>query len=268
MSHMSQPNESFVDFCIDLCKSDKKSILKKILKKKYERVRASDDASDCSDAAATNDIPKSGHDLLRMDPSPADFIDYTYSVCSLENHMNKEDILKATLLKDLEDLTNPGGKVATKRQHASATVADRASRRAEKKRKCVSLPKKLSKFVFRAAEGDECTETLNTMAKIIPSFFPDMSFVLPCVYSNKSFTDFLLYIPDRHVNRWAASGSQCKFTWKTPEQDDNMALFSKVVSAVPRVHVVRERKRELLYMGRCNEVQDVSSSGTCVMFVS
>lgn len=249
-------NETFVDFCLDLCKSDKKTILKKVLKSKFECLRG----STVKPSGTSTELPKNGCELLRMDPCPDDFVEYAFSMCALENHMNKEEILKTTLLKKLEDLLT-----ANDRKRAPTTETEPR----EKKRRCVSLPKKLCRFVTNSDDESAATVVvMNTMTKIIPHFFPSMSFVLPCVYGNKGLTEFLVYIPDRHVNRWAAAGSQCTFAWKTPEQDEKMSMFAKVIKAIPRVHVIRERKRELMYMGRCREVEDVSSSGTCTMFVS
>lgn len=244
---------TFVDLCIDLSASDKKTILKKILQQKYSRVREIEPGLG---ASASTDLPTSSHELLRMDPSPDEFVEYTYSLCSFENELSREEILKVTLTKALE------GIMGKEKRESPRKTADGA----KKRRKSRRLPAKLSPFV--TYEGTESEETLRSMDRIVEEFFPEIGFVFPCVYADSARENFVLLIPDRHVNKWKAAGSQCTFVWRTSEQDVNTDIFIKVINAVPRVHVVRERKRELVYMGKCTKVDDVNSSGTCTMFVS
>lgn len=241
----------FVELCIELGACDKKTILKKILRDKYAAA-LQDTPAGCHKTPP--ELPTDVHDLLRMDPSSAGFVDYTYSLCSLESQLSKKDVLEATLMKALDGML------------ASAINPNINPNPTTKRRKARKAPAKLSPFVLY--EGTDAEETLRTMGGVVDEFFPEMSFVFPCVYADEKRTSFVLFIPDRHVNRWKASGSQCTFAWRTSEQDTNTSIFSKVVNAVPRVHVVRERKSELIYMGTCNQVDDVSSSGTCTMFVS
>ena len=232
---------AFIDLCIELGASDGKTIIKNILRKKYSRAAGLSDSDNC-------DLPTNMQDLLRVDPSPSQFVDYAYLVWSMEDQISKEEIMKATLTDALELML--------------ATTPPRKSKR-QRTRK---LPGKLSPFVLNEGAGDE--QTLRATGAIVDGFFPNMSFVFPCVYADEQRTSFALFIPDRHVNKWKAVGSQCRFLWRTSEQDINREIFSKVIAAVPRVHVVRERSSEVVYMGTCKSVDDVNSLGTCTMFVS
>lgn len=246
--------EGFVDRCIDLCASDKKTLLKKMLREKHaEAARGNTatpgaDGDDGADAKAEAELPSDHDELLRLDPSLAEFVDYAYLVCSLESQITKKDLLKITLTKALD----------------TVMTADTQAR--VKRKKTAQMPPKLSPFILY--QGTAAEETLRNMGAIVEQFFPGMECVFPCVYTDERRSEFVLFVPDRQINRWKAAGSQCTFTWRTSEQDSNTDVFSKIINAIPRVHVIRERKRELIYMGTCNQVDDVSSLGTCTMFVS
>lgn len=239
--------DAFVDMCIDIGASDKKSILKQILRQKYEKANASRSASTGALGAKADDLPSTVDELLSVDPSSEQFVDYAYLLCSLESQVCKRDVVKATLAQALDSLL--------------ATVPQPRA----KKPKPRKLPVKLSPFVVYA--GTEAEETLRAMDPIIEEFFPYMDSVLPCVYANESRSSFVLFVPDKNATRWKAVGSQCSFVWKISDEDVNNEVFSAVVNALPNVHVVRERKRELVYMGTCTQVDNVSTSGTCTMFV-
>lgn len=237
--------QSFVERCIDLCASDKKTLLKEVLREKHAKAgRDNTAAGDNTDA----ELPSDHRDLLRLDPSLAGFVDYAYLVCSLESQIAKKDLLKISLTKALDSMM------------ASDTYVH------VKRKKKAQMPPKLSPFVLY--EGTAAEETLRNMGTIAAEFFPDMECLFPCVYTDERRSAFALFVPDRQINRWKSAGSQCTFTWRTSEQDSNTDIFSKIINAIPRVHVIRERKRELIYMGTCNQVDDVSSLGTCTMFVS
>lgn len=235
---------SFIDLCIELGAADSKTIIKNTLRKKYSKAASASHVAGTS----TEELPTNMQDLLRMDPSPSQFVDYVYLVCSLENQLCREDLIKTTLTDALD------------------AVLTTTQPRKSKRQKTRKLPAKLSPFVVNEGTGDE--QTLQYMDAIIEDFFPDMGFVLPCVYADDQRNSFVLFIPERQVNKWKAAGSQCKFTWRTPEQDKNKDIFTRVLAAVPRVHVVRERSSEVVYMGTCKSTDDVNSLGTCTMFVS
>ena len=232
---------AFVELCVELGSSDRKTILKKILRTKYTTAVAAGDKP-------SGELPTTVEELLRADPSSTQFVDYAYTMCSMENQISKNDLVKTTIADALDGMLS--------------TPPSRKSKR----HKARKLPGKLSPFVVNEGTPDE--QPLCSFDTIVDEFFPDMGFVFPCVYADSAHTSFVLFVPDRHVNRWKAAGSQCKFVWRTSEQDINANVFSKVINAVPRVHVVRERSSEVVYMGTCKSVDDINSLGTCTMFVS
>ncbi|CAM9156570.1 unnamed protein product [Ectocarpus sp. 8 AP-2014] len=235
---------SFIDLCIELGAADSKTLIKNMLHKKYKKAGSTSPVAGTS----TGDLPTDVQELLRMDPAPSQFVDYVYLVCSMENELCREDIIKTTLTDAFD------------------AVLTTTQPRKSKRQKTRKLPSKLSPFVLNEGTSDE--QTLQYMDTIVEDFFPDMAFVIPCVYADEQRNSFVLFIPERQVNKWKAAGSQCKFTWRIPEQDKNKDIFARVISAVPRVHVVRERSSEVVYMGTCKTTDDVSSLGTCTMFVS
>ena len=234
--------ESFIDLCIEVGNSDRRSMLKNILRTKYASAVAS-----AGDKPA-DELPGTLQELLRTDPSSSQFVDYTYMVCSMENQISKKELAKLTLMDAFDGMLTSTPPRKSKRQKAR------------------KLPAKLSPFVLD--EGSDNEQTLGSIGAIVDDFFPEMGFVFPCVYADAGHTSFVLFIPDRNVNRWKAAGSQCKFVWRTSEQDVNTEIFSKVINAVPRVHVVRERSSEVVYMGTCKSIDNVNSLGKCTMFVS
>jgi len=247
MTPTSAARAAFIDLCIDIGASDKKSILKQILRQKYENASASRGAAPGAQGGKADELPSTVEELLCVDPSSAQFVDYAYLLCSFESQMCKRDVIKATLEQALDSLL-------------CSTPQPRP-----KKAKARKLPPKLSPFVVYA--GTEAEETLRAMDPIIEEFFPYMDSVLPCVYANESRSTFVLFVPDKNATRWKAVGSQCSFVWKISDEDVSNEVFSRVVNALPNVHVVRERKRELVYMGTCTQVDNVSTSGSCTMFV-
>ena len=232
---------AFVELCVELGASDRKTILKKILQTKYTTAAAAGDKPSA-------ELPGTVEELLRADPSSSQFVDYAYTMCSMENQISKKDLVRTTLADALDGMLSTPPPRKSKRQKAR------------------KLPGKLSPFVLNEGAADE--QPLRSFDTIVDEFFPDMGFVFPCVYADAGHTSFVLFVPDRHVNRWKAAGSQCRFVWRTSEQDANTDVFSKVINAVPRVHVVRERSSEVVYMGTCKSVDDINSLGTCTMFVS
>lgn len=236
---------TFVERCIELCASDKKTLMKDVLRLKQANASRGDAATERKLDA---DLPSDHNDLLRLQPSFAEFVDYAYLVCSLESQISKKDLLEISLTEALHSMM------------AGDTHAH------VKRKKKNHMPPKLSPFILY--DGTTAEETLRSMGTIVEHFFPDMECLFPCVYTNETRTAFVLHVPDRQMNRWKAAGSQCTFTWRTSEQDSNADIFSKIINSIPRVHVIRERKRDLIYMGTCNQVDDVSSLGTCTMFVS
>ena len=233
---------AFIDLCVEVGTSDRRSILKNLLRTKYAGAAAA------GDKKPADELPGTLHELLCMDPSSSQFVDYAYMVCSMENQISKKELARITLIDAFDSMLT--------------STPPRKSRR-QKARK---LPAKLSPFVLN--EGSDNEQTLRSIDAIVDDFFPEMESVFPCVYANPGHTSFVLFIPDRNVYRWKAAGSQCKFVWRTSEQDVNTDIFSEVINAVPRVHVVRERSSEVVYMGTCRSIDNVNSLGTCTMFVS
>ena len=233
--------ESFIDLCIEVGSSDRRSVLKNILRTKYESATAAGDKPG-------GELPGTLQELLRTNPSSSQFVDYAYTMCSMENQISKKELARTTLMDALDGMLTSTPPRKSKRQKAR------------------KLPAKLSPFVLN--EGADSEQTLRSIDAIVDDFFPEMGFVSPCVYADPGHTSFVLFVPDRHVNRWKAAGSQCKFVWRTSEQDVNTEIFSEVINAVPRVHVVRERSSEVVYMGTCKSTDNVNSLGTCTMFVS
>ncbi len=272
--------DGFVEQCIEMCKSDKKAIIKQMLHKKFKQTR-----DNVEDSVEIRTIPTDPYELIKMDPTSEEFVEYTYSAYSLENHMKRDDILKLILTSRLEKLLD-GSKqqedtvepvneepvnaepvnvepireeTRQKRQRFSSIHPPRMSTRTQN---VITLPNKLESFRVVGK-----SEPILHIEDVMKSYFIDYEQKLPCIYKNKD-RSFVLYVPQRYSNKWQADGDYCKFKWSTPEQDTNRQIFSDVISMHRDVHVIRQRGCELMYMGKCRKVEDAISTGSCTMFVS
>jgi len=173
---------AFLDLCVELAAADRKAILKKILQTKYTRAAASGDRPSA-------ELPSTLPELINADPSSSQFIDYAYTMCSMENQISRDDLVRTTLAGALD------------------AMLSLPPPRKSKRHKARKLPTKLSPFVLNEGTADE--QPLRSFEAIVDEFFPEMESLFPCVYADSGQTSFVLFVPDRNINRWINSLGTC-----------------------------------------------------------
>lgn len=272
--------EDFLETCVILCGLDKESILKTILKEKFKY------ASEASPTNKTEDIPK-GCDLLVHNPSPENFAEYAFNLCSLKE--SKEEITRHLLSiqfdASVEAASRP--RVRTRQSRQSSLTppwkrkrSDDVSSESESDEKHVAqaaktlctisndikLPSKLHLF---HVEREGMKTTLNTMSDILPNFFPGVKLVWPGIYMKESMFVLLVVDNGRYKNSWRSAGIQNMLTWFTSPEDSNRSIMDKVIDDSSTVHVIRKRNGEMRYMGKRVKTEKVDRDiGSCVMYVA
>ena len=278
--------EDFLETCVVLGTLDRESILKTILREKYSFVLNSNHESD-------QDLPE-GLALLVHNPTPDNFADYAFALCSLED--NKETIVRHLLSIHFDAAVQSavhalrGPRVRTRSKQKAEEELPGAIR---KKRVppaeppatppvspvsqpvsppvsplvsppvsppvSPSLPSKLNLFT----DGNK---VMTTMSEIVQRFFPRVVPWTTEIYRRGSF--FVLVVMDGHGN-WTSAGVQNKLVWYTRREDVDRQVFDKITSNDVVVHVVRKRNSELRYMGKCHKTEEVDrEKGSCVMYVA
>lgn len=255
--------EDFLETCVVLSNLDKESILKTILKEKYNFVRNSK-----SEIKQTSELPE-GLDLLVHNPTPENFADYAFRLCSLQGN-SKETITRHLLSIHFDAavqsaLTQPRVRTRQSKQKAEEELSgsSRKKPREDAAEALCSLPSKLNLFT------DDDKLPMTTMSEIIHRFFPGHVLLWPGIY--RKGPDFVLLVVDngRYKNSWRSAGVKNKLTWYTSGEDIDREVFDKITSKDSIVHVVRKRNSEMRYMGKCQKTEEVDKEGgACVMYVA
>jgi len=258
--------EDFLETCVVLSNLDKESILKTILKEKYNFVRNS------KSEITADELPQ-GLDLLVHNPTPENFADYAFGLCSLQGN-SKETITRHLLSIHFDAavqsaLHQPRVRTRQSKQKAEEELSG-SSRKKPREDAAEALcsiqyvlPSKLNLFT------DDGKLPMTTMSEIIPRFFPGHVLLWPGIYRKGS--DFVLLVADngRYKNSWRSAGVQNKLTWYTSGEDIDREVFDKITSKDSIVHVVRKRNSEMRYMGKCQKTEEVDKEGgACVMYVA
>lgn len=285
--------EDFLETCVVLSGLDRESILKTILKEKYKYV------CECSGEKTATTLPK-GLSLLVYNPSPQNFTDYAFALCSLQD--SKEAITRHLLSihfdaavesairrprvrtrqskqKSEEETSLNIVQSPRKKKRSSPSAASSDSESSSQKQsvgaaaealceiqKQNSLPSKLN--LFLRVDGKS---PMTTMSEIIPGFFPGVVLLWPGIYRSQTSLTFVLLVADngRYKNCWRSAGIQNKLTWYTSGDDVDRKVLGMITSEESVVHVVRKRNSEMRYMGKCQKIEDVDKEdGSCVMYVA
>ncbi|CAM9106787.1 unnamed protein product [Sphacelaria rigidula] len=282
--------EAFLETCVVLSGLDEESIIKTILKEKFNKVRGNEYLETNNKGLPT------GLDLLVHNPSPDDFAEYAYSLCSLQ--CSKDAMVKHLLSIQFDAAVDYAARPrirtrqsAKKRKSCTLTSSSSAedsedsidnSKSSSTSKELLipnyptppaedpKLPPKLNLFV----RGDG--KTIVTMAEILQDFFPGHVLLRPGIYrkgdqGSSSSSSFVLLVVDngRYKNCWSSAGTQNKLTWYTSSDDVDRAIFDEVTGKARVVHVVRKRNSEMRYMGKSHKVIDIDKEdGSCVMYVA
>lgn len=243
----------FLETCVTLCCLDKDSILKTILREKFEYIQNVQNAGEDQDFA--EDLPE-GLGVLVHNPSPENFVEYAFALCSLRE--SKEVITRHLLSLHFDDAIQLAVKSCTGprvRTRQSKVDSDQLKKRMRR----IELPKKLSVFT-------DGSKTLVTMCDIISNFFPGLVQLVHGVYKNNSV--IVLFVVDTVRCCWRSAGVKNKLTWYTTLEDVDRKVFDVVTSNDIVLHVVRNRNSEMRYMGKCEKFEEVQRvEGCCTMYV-
>lgn len=280
--------EDFLETCVVLSGLDRESIIKTILKEKYKHVC---DYKEDNLPYNHGGLPE-GLALLVYNPSPQNFAEYAFALCSLKD--SKEAMTRHLLSIHFDAAVEAAirrPRVRTrqsKQKSADETVAvnvvqqssprkkKRSSpdtdsdavetKEAKEQAQPLTLPSKLNLFL-----RDDGKTPMVTMAEIIGSFFPGVVLLWPGIYRSQTSLVFVLLVADngRYKNCWKSAGIQNRLTWYTSSEDVDRQVFDMITDQNSVVHVVRKRNSEMRYMGKCQRTEQVDKEdGSCVMYVA
>ena len=292
--------EDFLETCVVLGCLDRDSILKTILKEKCSSVLNS--SPNHSIDEVDQDLPQ-GLALLVHNPTPDNFADYAFGLCSLED--NKETIVRhllsihfdAAVQSAVHALRGPRVRTRQSKQKAEEELPGSSSRKkraflvappsgepsggpsggtrpsgspsgATMEPSASSRPPNGAPLPSKLNLFTDDKKVMTTLSDIIQKFFPGLVPWTTEIYRRGSF--FVLVVMDgRHGNSWTSAGVQNKLTWFTTREDVDRQVFDKITSNDVVVHVVRKRNSELRYMGKCQKTEEVDrEEGSCVMYVA
>ena len=284
--------EDFLETCVVLSGLDRESIIKTILREKHKYVCTEYKEDNLPYDSEISSLPE-GLPLLVYNPSPQNFAEYAFALCSLQDSKEamtrhllsiRFDAAVESAIRRPRVRTRQAQAAKDKQKSAEETLnVVQSSPRKKKKRstpdsdseavetkeanaKALSLPSKLNLF-FR----EDGRTPMTTMAEIIGTFFPGVVLLWPGIYRSQTTLTFVLLVADngRYKNCWKSAGIQNRLTWYTSSEDVDRKVFDKIADPNTVVHVVRKRNSEIRYMGKCQKIEEVDKEdGTCVMYVA
>lgn len=286
--------EDFLETCVVLSGLDRESIIKTILKEKYKHVcDYKEDNLPYNHGGLPEGLPE-GLPLLVYNPSPQNFAEYAFALCSLKDskeamtrhllsihfdaavesairrprvrtRQSKQKSADETVALNVVQ-SSPRKKKRSSPDSDSEAVETKETKESKKQAQSITLPSKLNLFL-----REDGKTPMATMAEIIGSFFPGVVLLWPGIYRSQTSLTFVLLVADngRYKNCWKSAGIQNRLTWYTSSEDVDRKVFDMIADQNSVVHVVRKRNSEMRYMGKCQKTEDVDKEdGSCVMYVA